>query len=74
MIKKPLPTVHRLVGEKRYIWCYSVGKFIKGIEEGGFVSWDSGSIQGTSPAERSGCNILQRVTRNLTEKPSDWAT
>ena len=74
MIKKLLLTVHRLVGEKREIWCYSVGKFIKGIEEGGFVSWDSGSIQETRPAEHSGCNILQRFTRNLTEKPSDRAT
>jgi hypothetical protein len=58
-------TFQGLVSKKRYIWCYTVGKFIEGVEEGGLVGWDSGSIQETGLAEHIRRNILQRVTRNL---------
>jgi hypothetical protein len=35
--EETLFTLQGLVSKERYIWCYTVGKFIEGVEEGGLV-------------------------------------
>jgi hypothetical protein len=58
-------TIQGRVNEEIYIWDYTVDEFIKGIEEGGFVSGNSGSVQGAGFAKHIGRNTLQRITRGL---------
>jgi hypothetical protein len=46
------------------MWRNAIDEPVKGVEKGGFVMWDSGSIH-TGLAEHTRCNIPQRVTCNL---------
>jgi hypothetical protein len=39
--QEKLLTIQGRISEERYIWDYTAGEFIEGIEKGGFVSGDS---------------------------------
>jgi len=68
-------TIQGRVNEEIYIWDYTVDEFIKGIEEGGFVSRNSGSVQGTGFAEHIGRSTLQRIMcglRNEAIRQNKW--
>ena len=65
MPQETLRTIQRLTSKEIYMLRYAIDELVKGVEKGGFVIWDGGSIHGTGVAEYARRNALQRVARNL---------